>query len=266
MAPGLAVAVSDDAAIFARGLTKTYGPLRALDNLDFFVRDGEFVCLVGPSGCGKSTLIKMLAGLVSPTSGELLLDGYPPGHKSQIAGLVFQAPVLLPWRSVLQNVLLPADVLNLPRAAAFARARALLAMAGLAGFEDAYPAQLSGGMQQRCSIVRALLHDPALLLMDEPFGALDAMTRDQMNLELLRIWQASRKTVFLITHSISEAVFLADRVLVMSPRPGRILDTVPIDLPRPRDLDMMTSENFGAAVRRIRARLGLAGTKILHAE
>jgi NitT/TauT family transport system ATP-binding protein len=266
MAARPAGTVSGATAISASVLTKTYGPLVALENVGFFVGEGEFVCLVGPSGCGKSTLLKMLAGLVRPSSGELLVGGLPPGHRSRIAGLVFQAPVLLPWRSVLENVLLPADVLNLPRAAAKTRARALLAMAGLSGFEDAYPAQLSGGMQQRCSIVRALLHDPALLLMDEPFGALDAMTRDQMNLELLRIWQESRKTVFLITHSIPEAVFLADRVLVMSPRPGRILDTVEIDLPRPRDMDMMTSEKFGEAVRRIRARLGLAGTKILHAE
>jgi NitT/TauT family transport system ATP-binding protein len=161
------------------------------------------------------------------------------------------------WRTVLQNTVLPADVLDLDRAAAERRARELLAMVRLKGFEQSYPSELSGGMQQRCAITRALLHDPPILLMDEPFGALDAMTRDTMNLDLQRIWAESGKTVFLITHSIPEAVFLADRVLVMSPRPGRIIDVIRPDLPRPRDLDTTTTPEFGEAVQRIRARLGL---------
>jgi NitT/TauT family transport system ATP-binding protein len=181
-------------------------------------------------------------------------------------GLVFQSPVLLPWRTVLQNTILPADVLDLDRSAAQRRARALLAMVGLQGFENSYPSELSGGMQQRCAITRALLHDPPILLMDEPFGALDAMTRDTMNLELQRIWAESRKTVFLITHSIPEAVFLADRVLVMSPRPGRIIDEIRPDLRRPRDLDTTLTREFGEAVRRIRARLGLDTRARPHAE
>jgi NitT/TauT family transport system ATP-binding protein len=174
-------------------------------------------------------------------------------------GLVFQAPVLLPWRTVLQNTMLPADVLGLDRKAAERRAHSLLKMVGLEAFSSSYPGELSGGMQQRCGITRALLHDPPILLMDEPFGALDAMTRDTMNLELQRIARESGKTIFLITHSITEAVFLADRVLVMSPRPGRIVADIKIDLPRPRDLDAMTTPAFSEAVRQIRSLFGLAG-------
>ena len=260
--PGQPSGAAPAPLITVRDLAKTYrskreGLVEALAPVSFTVADGEFVCLVGPSGCGKSTLLKILAGIVPRSSGAIDIR-----HRGKVAGdchigLVFQSPVLLPWRTVLQNTVLPADVLGLDRAAAEQRARTLLAMVGLQGFEGSYPSELSGGMQQRCAITRALLHDPPILLMDEPFGALDAMTRDTMNLELQRVWAESRKTVFLITHSIPEAVFLADRVLVMSPRPGRIIDEICPALPRPRDLDTTTTPEFGEAVRRIRARLGL---------
>jgi NitT/TauT family transport system ATP-binding protein len=257
--------------ITVRDLAKTYrskreGLLEALAPVSFAISEGEFVCLVGPSGCGKSTLLKILAGIVPRSGGDIeIRHSGRPATDCHI-GLVFQSPVLLPWRTVLENTVLPADVLDLDRAAAERRARALLAMVGLQGFEQSYPSELSGGMQQRCAITRALLHDPPILLMDEPFGALDAMTRDTMNLELRRIWAESRKTVFLITHSIPEAVFLADRVLVMSPRPGRIIDDIRPALPRPRDLDTTITPEFGEAVRRIRARLGLDTRTRLHVE
>jgi NitT/TauT family transport system ATP-binding protein len=248
--------------ITVRDLAKTYrskreGLVEALAPASFSIAAGEFVCLVGPSGCGKSTLLKILAGIVPRSTGEIVIRHRGGAPRDCHIGLVFQSPVLLPWRTVLQNTVLPADVLDLDRAAAERRARELLAMVGLRGFENSYPSELSGGMQRRCAITRALLHDPPILLMDEPFGALDAMTRDTMNLELQRIWAESGKTVFLITHSIPEAVFLADRVLVMSPRPGRIIDDIRPALPRPRDLDTTTTPEFGEAVRRIRARLGL---------
>jgi len=251
-----------DPIITVRDLTKTYrskreGLVNALDPVSFTVEEGEFVCLVGPSGCGKSTLLKILAGIVARTSGDFGIRHQGHGATDCHIGLVFQSPVLLPWRTVLHNTLLPSEVLGLDRAAAEKRARKLLATVGLKGFENSYPSELSGGMQQRCAITRALLHDPPILLMDEPFGALDAMTRDSMNVELLRIWAESGKTVFLITHSISEAVFLADRVLVMSPRPGRILDEIRPNLPRPRDFDSMTTREFSEAVRRIRNKLGM---------
>jgi NitT/TauT family transport system ATP-binding protein len=250
--------------ISVHDLAKTYrsrreGTVRALDPVNFTIRSGEFICLVGPSGCGKSTLLKMLAGIVTPSSGRITVADAAGATAANATGLVFQAPVLLPWRTVLQNTMLPADVLDMDRAAAERRARQLLAMVGLEGFESSYPMELSGGMQQRCSITRALLHDPPILLMDEPFGALDAMTRDTMNLELQRIWAESGKTVFLITHSIPEAVFLADRVFVMSARPGRIVDEVAVALPRPRTLDTMAAPEFAAAVRCIRMQFGLIG-------
>ena len=235
------------------------GSVAALEAIDFGIRDGEFVAVVGPSGCGKSTLLKILAGLVPVSSGTALLRGTPIAGPRRDIGVVFQAPVLFPWRTVLGNALLPADVQRLGRAEAERRARDLLALVGLEGFEQRYPWELSGGMQQRVSIVRALVHDPAILLMDEPFGALDAMTREQMNLELQRIWLERRKTILFITHSIAEAVFLGDRVFVMTPRPGRILDTFEVTLPRPRALDVMTTPAFGDYVRRARGGLEAKG-------
>ncbi len=249
--------------IAVRGLTKRYGhgqdAVTAVADVSFSVGDGEFLAIVGPSGCGKSTLLKILAGLQPATEGEALLNSRPINGPRKDIGVVFQSPVLFPWRSILGNVLLPADVQRLNRAEITKRALDLLNLVGLAGFESRYPRELSGGMQQRVALVRALIHDPALLLMDEPFGALDAMTRENMNVELQRIWLERRKTVVFITHSTAEAVFLADRVLVMTPRPGRIGDELEIDLPRPRSLDVVNTEAFGAYVRRIRAALNASG-------
>jgi NitT/TauT family transport system ATP-binding protein len=249
--------MSQATLIEARGVSKTYqsksGPVESLKPLDFAIKEGEFVSVVGPSGCGKSTLLKMVAGLLPISGGSLTLAGQPIMGPQQDVGIVFQSAVLLPWRTVEDNILLQAEMRHLPKAASRTRARELMEMAGLKGFEAKYPWQLSGGMQQRASICRALLHDPSVLLMDEPFGALDAMTREKMNLELQRIWLASKKTVMLITHSIPEAIFLSDRVIVMSERPGSIAAVYDIDLPRERTLDMMASPEFGAYTRLVRA-------------
>jgi NitT/TauT family transport system ATP-binding protein len=233
--------------------------VRALEAVTFSVSEGEFVAVVGPSGCGKSTLLKILAGLLPTSSGEARLRGTPIAGPRRDIGVVFQSPVLFPWRSVLDNVLLPVDVQGLGRDRYEKVAMDLLALVGLTGFEHRYPWELSGGMQQRVAITRALVHDPAMLLMDEPFGALDAMTREHMNLELQRIWLEKRKTVLFITHSIPEAVFLGDRVLVMTPRPGRILEDVRVDLPRPRHLEVMNTPEFGRHARAIRARFAVRG-------
>jgi NitT/TauT family transport system ATP-binding protein len=238
----------------ARGST-----VAALEDVSFDVVEREFVAVVGPSGCGKSTLLKILAGLLLPTGGEARLRGTPIAGPRRDIGVVFQAPVLFPWRTVLDNVLLPVDVQRLPRDRHQRAALDLLALVGLEGFEGRYPWELSGGMQQRVAIIRALIHDPAMLLMDEPFGALDAMTRELMNLELQRIWLERQKTVLFITHSIPEAVFLADRVLVMTPRPGSLADDVRVRLPRPRSLDAISTPEFGGHVARIRARFHAKG-------
>lgn len=249
--------------IAVKRLGKRYGsgaePILALKDIDFTVANGEFLSIVGPSGCGKSTLLKILAGLLPASEGEALLNGTPINGPRRDIGVVFQSPVLFPWRNVLNNVLLPADVQRLGRAAMEKRAYELLKLVGLDGFERRYPWELSGGMQQRVALVRALIHDPAFLLMDEPFGALDAMTREQMNVELQRIWLERKKTVVFITHSTAEAVFLGDRVMVMTPRPGRIGDLFEVDLPRPRTLDIMNTEKFGGYVRRIRQVLNAGG-------
>ena len=242
--------------------TRSGETVRALDNVSLDIADGEFVTVVGPSGCGKTTLLKILAGILRRSSGNILLQGTPIDGPRGDVGVVFQSPVLLPWRTVLDNMMLPIELQRLPRTKYEQRARDYLRTAKLAGFERKYPNELSGGMQQRVGIGRALVHDPALLLMDEPFGALDAMTRDEMNLELLRVWQESRKTVVLVTHSISEAVFLADRVVVMTPRPGRIRDIIPIELPRPRALDMINSEAFGHYTRTIRRHFDATGDAV----
>jgi NitT/TauT family transport system ATP-binding protein len=243
--------------ISVSGLEKTYvtrgrALVPALGGISLDIHGGEFVTIVGQSGCGKTTFLKILAGLIPRSAGHVSLRGKPVNGPSRDIGIVFQDPVLLPWRTVFRNVCLPAEVLGLDPARSAARASELLALVGLEGFEDKYPHELSGGMRQRVAIARALVHDPSLLLMDEPFGALDAMTREFMNLELLRIWQRSGKTVVFITHSIPEAVFLADRVVVMSARPGRIQEVVSVDLPRPRDLDLMASDEFGVYSRKIR--------------
>ncbi|TAM42835.1 MAG: ABC transporter ATP-binding protein [Burkholderiaceae bacterium] len=247
----------NDTLIEARGVTKIYqtkdGPVESLKPLDFSIREGEFISVVGPSGCGKSTLLKMVAGLLPITAGALTLAGKPIKGPQRDVGIVFQSAVLLAWRSVLDNILLQAEMRRMPMQQAREKAGQLVDMAGLSGFEDKYPWQLSGGMQQRASICRALLHDPSVLLMDEPFGALDAMTREKMNLELQRIWSQSKKTVLLITHSIPEAIFLSDRVIVMSERPGSIAAVYDIDLPRARTLDMMGSPEFAVHAKKVRA-------------
>ncbi len=237
-------------------LELAYGEVPACRDISFDVRDGEFVSVVGPSGCGKSTILKILAGIVPHTRGDILLDGKALAGPSENIGIVFQSPVLLPWRDVFDNIMLPIDVRRQERPEWRERALELIRLVGLDAFEQRYPFELSGGMQQRVSICRALITDPAILLMDEPFGALDAMTREHMNLELQRIWTEKRKTVFLITHSIPEAVFLSDRVIVMTSRPGMIDEIVEIDLPRPRQLDMMSEPKFGAYAKHIRAKFG----------
>ncbi len=228
------------------------GPVSAISSLSLAVPEGEFVCVLGPSGCGKSTLLNIVAGLVRPTSGRIALGGLPVAGPRRDIGVVFQQPTLLPWASVLDNVLVPARTLRLPVKAAQESARALIAMVGLERFTDHYPHELSGGMQQRVGIARALVHDPKLLLMDEPFAALDAMTRERMSLELQRIWTEARKTVLFITHSIQEAVFLADRIVVMSASPGRIVEDRRNPIRRPRSVDTMESREFAQECSRLR--------------
>jgi NitT/TauT family transport system ATP-binding protein len=250
-------------AVSLRAVHKSYstrqGELLAIEHVDAQFADGSFVAILGPSGCGKSTLLKMLAGLESVSTGEIDVLGQPVSGPRPDVGVVFQSPVLLPWRTVLDNVLLPSIVQRRPLAQAKETAQELLRLVGLEDFAQRYPWELSGGMQQRVSIARALSCDPALLLMDEPFGALDAMTRDQMNIELQRIWLERRKAVVLITHSIAEAVFLADRVLVMSGRPGRIVDDVAIDFARPRHIGILNSPEFGMHVERLRRIFNVRG-------
>jgi len=225
------------------------GPVEALRDITLTVGRGELVALVGPSGCGKSTLLRMIAGLRAATTGTVAVDGRRVTRPIPAVGMVFQAPVLLKWRSIFDNVLLAAELSGLAPAAHRRRADELLRLVGLADFGDKRPRELSGGMQQRASLCRALLLDPPLLLMDEPFGALDAMTRDELNLELLRVWgegSRERKTIVFVTHSIAEAAFLADRVVVMTPRPGRVARIVDVPLPRPRTVLTRAAPEFGA--------------------
>jgi NitT/TauT family transport system ATP-binding protein len=250
--------------IEVRNLTKIYptrggGQVPALDDISFQVEEGEFVTVVGPSGCGKSTLLKILAGILARTSGEVTLRGQSVVSPRTDIGVVFQSPVLLPWRTILDNVIVPAQVQKRDIAAHRARAMHLLNLVGLQGFEHHYPYELSGGMQQRVGIGRALVCDPAVLLMDEPFGALDAMTRERMNLELLRIWRESEKTILFVTHSIPEAVLLADRVVVLTARPGRLAKVVEVKLSRPRTIEMMTTDQFGEYASHLRQLLNVKG-------
>jgi NitT/TauT family transport system ATP-binding protein len=216
------------------------------------VGPGEFVAIVGPSGCGKSTLLRILAGLLVPTEGRVHLDGRALSVPRRQVGFVFQNVNLMPWRTVLRNVTLPLEVAGMPKPQAEQRARELVALVGLAGFEQAFPKALSGGMAQRVAIARALVADPEVLLLDEPFGSLDALSREQMNQELLRIWQARQVTAVMVTHDLQEAIFVADRVLVMSPRPGCIRAEVMVNLPRPRTVEVMYTEFFGALSRQVR--------------
>ena len=230
----------------------------AISDASFDVMPGELVALVGPSGCGKTTLLKILAGLHGHDGGEVKIGSSThPFDPARDVGMVFQQPLLLKWRRILENVLLPAEILGLPPAASRVRAMQLLDLVGLAGFEQKYPYELSGGMQQRAAIARALIHDPKLILMDEPFGALDALTREKMNLELLRIWKESQKTIMFVTHGISEAVFLGTRVVVLTAGPARMADNITIELRHPRTLDMKTDKEFGDYTRRIYKLLGM---------
>ena len=238
---------------------KDGGTITALHDVSFAVHKGEFVTVVGPSGCGKSTLLRILAGLERASNGRVVLGGRAVSGPTRDVGVVFQAPVLLPWRTVLQNVLVPAEVQGRDPVASMARAKHYLQLVELGHFATKYPNELSGGMQQRVGIARALVNDPLLLLMDEPFGALDAMTRESMNLELLKIRERTGATIMLVTHSIPEAVFLGDRVVVMSPRPGRVTQVVDVDLPARRTLDLINTDRFGAYVSSIRANLNASG-------
>ena len=263
MAPHLRVVPSGEPErarprlIEIRQLAKTYrtrdGDVPSLRPLDLEIGDGEFVSVVGPSGCGKSTLLKLVGGLIPPSQGEIRIEGRPVNEPPADVGVVFQSPVLLAWRTVLRNVMLPVEVRRLDRAVHLERAQKLLKTAGLEGFENKYPWQLSGGMQQRTAICRALVHDPKIVLMDEPFGALDAMTRERMNLELHRIHRETGKTILLITHSIPEAVFLADRVVVMTERPGAIAAIYDVPLAKPRTLETMADPAFAVLIQTIRA-------------
>ena len=251
-------------AILLDGLEKRYDTrdgkrIQALGPISLDVAEGEFITIVGPSGCGKSTLLRMLAGLIERSAGDIRIRGRSVTGPQADIGMVFQSPVLLPWKTALANVMVPADVLGLDRKAAERRGRELLDMVGLGDFCGKYPNELSGGMQQRVAIARALLHEPTILLMDEPFGALDAMTRETMNEELRRIWRDSGKTIIFVTHSIPEAVFLGSRVLVLTPRPGCIADLVDVTLPDDRDLDSMGSDRFGTITRRIRTLFNARG-------
>jgi NitT/TauT family transport system ATP-binding protein len=228
------------------------GPIRALGSTSLQVNAGEFVCVVGPSGCGKTTLLRILGGLLQPTRGRVMLKGEPlTGPRSEI-GYVFQHANLMPWRTVLRNVALPLELQGRPAAEIQSRAQAVLRLVGLEGFEQSYPRQLSGGMAQRAALARTLVHAPELLLLDEPFGALDAITRERMNLELLGIRQSYAYTAVMVTHSIAEAVFLAGRVLVMSQRPGRIVAQVAVPLPYPRSLELMGAPEFAGLTRDVR--------------
>ncbi len=239
-------------SLAVQSVRKFYDQLEAIRDVSLDVGDGEFVSLLGPSGCGKSTLLMMIAGLTATSQGRIAINGQDVNGPRREVGVVFQQPVLLPWRSVLGNVMFPVELLKLPRAQYHDRAMELLRMAKIDDFANQLPRQLSGGMRQRVAICRALIHDPNILLMDEPFSALDAITRDEMAVELLRIWQMNRKTVVFVTHSIREAVFLSDRVMVMGRRPATIIEEAAIDLPRPRHIAMTEDESFNHYVRHLR--------------
>jgi len=229
--------------------------VEALRDISFAVEGGEFVTLVGHSGCGKSTLLKILAGLAERSAGTVTIDGQDVDGPRRDVGIVFQKPLLLEWRRVIENVLLPVEIYGLDRRRYEEKAHRLLQTAGLGAFLAKYPFELSGGMQQRVALCRALVSEPSLLLMDEPFGSLDALTRQKMGFELLRLWQEWKSTVLFVTHDIVESIMLADRVVVMSPRPGRVIDVVPVDLPRPRDILMQDTPAFARLASRIRRRL-----------
>jgi NitT/TauT family transport system ATP-binding protein len=260
-APGLAD--RQTALVVLERVCKTYGTganaVPALLDVSLSIPAGQFISILGPSGCGKSTLLMIAAGLVASSSGRVTLRGTEVRGPRTDLGIVFQSPTLLEWRDALGNVLLQAEARHMPRQQATARARELLRQVGLEGFEHRRPRELSGGMRQRVAICRALLHNPELILMDEPFGALDALTRDQMSLDMQRLWQQGDKTVLFVTHSVQEAVFLSDRLIVMSPRPGRVVLDLPIDLPRPRRLQTRELAEFNGYVGQVLATLSQGG-------
>jgi NitT/TauT family transport system ATP-binding protein len=247
-------------SVTVEGLHKTYGsrrgPVEAVRDVDFDARDGEFVSLVGPSGCGKSTILHIVAGLIPYDSGTVDVGGEPARSGRREVGIMLQKPVLLPWRSVQDNVVLPAEIYRLDRASSRDRAQELLEMVGLHGFEDKHAWELSGGMQQRASLARTLLPDPSILLMDEPFAALDEFTRERLNAELARLHETLGRSVVYVTHNIPEAVFLSDRIVVLKARPGEVLEIVDVDLPRPRSLDMISDPRAVALSAHIRGLLG----------
>ena len=253
--------IAQTPVIEVAGLSKTYttrdGDITTLDGITFNVEAQEFVSVLGPSGCGKTTVLKIVAGLVSRTDGAVRVDGQLVSGPQRKIGIVFQVPALMRWRNALDNVLLPVEILGLNQSQYRQSANELLKLVGLPEFAGKYPNELSGGMQQRVAIARALVHDPSILLLDEPFSALDTMTRNQLNIELLRIWSERRKTSLLITHSIPEAVFLSDRVVVLGPRPAKVLEIVPVPLPRPRTAEMRVSRPFMEIVDHIGRRIGL---------
>jgi len=254
-------AAGDAAAIDIRGLSLIFptpdAPVVALTNIDLSVKRGEFVSFIGPSGCGKTTLMRLVADLERPTEGSITVNGVTPGaaRRARAYGYVFQAPALYPWRTVIRNVTLPLEIMGIAREERVTRAAKYLEMVGLDGFERKFPWQLSGGMQQRVSIARALSFEPQLLLMDEPFGALDEITRDHLNEQLIGVWDRTKKTVVFVTHSISEAVFLSSRIVVMSPRPGRIVEVIDSPLPAKRTLDIRETPEFLAVAHRVREAL-----------
>ncbi len=248
-------------AIALRGISKVYTSkgrpsTLALDNISLSISEGEFVALVGPSGCGKSTLLKLISGLLPATSGDIEVFNTTVTRPLPSVGIVFQSPVLMKWRTVFDNVMLPLEVMGTISEDSHDRVMSLLDLAGIREFANSYPKELSGGMQQRVAICRALVHNPPLLLLDEPFGALDAMTRSQMNMDLARIWAQTRKTTVLITHSVSEAVFLADRVVVMSARPGKITEIIEVDIPHPRTVAARGTPRFGELVQQVARHIG----------
>jgi len=262
--------MNESTVVEVKNVTKTFprGNVTALENIDLTLAPGEFVSLIGPSGCGKSTLLRVIGDLIEPSSGTVTVNGKPArqARADRDYGIVFQDSVLFDWRSVAKNIALPLELLGWDRAQRRRRVEEMLALVELTGFADHHPWQLSGGMQQRVSIARALAFEPALLLMDEPFGALDEMTRERLNLELLSIWQQLGSTVVFVTHSISEAVFLSSRVVVMSPRPGRIAGVVDCDLPYPRTVETREAPRFFELVTRVRELLRLRGEHLLPEE
>jgi ABC-type nitrate/sulfonate/bicarbonate transport system ATPase subunit len=245
---GIVLDVCEVGAIFRNG----NGGFHALKEISFQVTDQEFICILGPSGSGKSTLLRILAGLLPASGGEIFYRNERLSGPRREVGFVFQKANLMPWRTVRQNIALPLELAHIPSEESFRRTQDMIELVGLQGFDDVLPRDLSGGMAQRVAIARALVHDPEILLLDEPFGALDAMTRERMGTELLRIWQAKRKTVLMVTHSISEALFLADRVIVLSHQPGEMILDVEVNLPRPRVESIRYTEQFGNLARQVR--------------